>query len=577
MLKICNAQSICNYLAAPNGKVTIYNNAPGCNTPPEIAEDCDITLSCLPFGDYYFTSQSNIDNFSYDYSNCTELAGEVLIRGDNINNLNGLNDVTLVNGSLTIDGYLNNNLNLKTLEGLNNLTKVNGDLIIKFNDSLVSLQGLNSLDTVGGKLSIRSCYLLDSITSLKSLRKVGGDFFIHANNNLKSLKGLDSLKTVSGNLKIIFDTKIETLEGLGNLDSLYGLTVAQDALKNLTGLENLTSLSGNLCIGESNYGGNPYLTSLSGLENIKAIGALEIYLNDSLTDLSGLRSLKTIGGDAYIHHNERLSNLNGLELLDTVYRTLNLSYIPLTGGVSALQNIKYIGGSLYFDNSLVPDFTGFKNLNTIENELYISHCSKTIDFSGFENLTSIGGNVYIMSNSNLHQVTSLKNLNSIGGNLQITGNSSLSSLSGLDNIEPGSISNLYISVNPMLSTCEVESICLYLADPNGEVVINNNDEGCNSIEEVENACSIVHVPETKNPKAGDDVIIYPNPAGTIIHIGNSNSVQAMDVRLFNSTGQCLIHKSKIRKLNVSSLTTGLYFLQLKTSKSVVVKKVLIVR
>jgi len=53
-LASCEAQWLCDYLANPNGSINIYNNAPGCNNPIEIADSCGITLSCLPFGNYFF-------------------------------------------------------------------------------------------------------------------------------------------------------------------------------------------------------------------------------------------------------------------------------------------------------------------------------------------------------------------------------------------------------------------------------------------------------------------------------------------------------------------------------------------
>jgi len=56
--------------------------------------------------------------------------------------------------------------------------------------------------------------------------------------------------------------------------------------------------------------------------------------------------------------------------------------------------------------------------------------------------------------------------------LDIHGNPVLPSLSGLDNIEENSISDLKIHNNSLLTTCEVQSICNYLASPNGTQVSN---------------------------------------------------------------------------------------------------------
>ncbi len=44
-LSSCEAQSICDYLSAPNGEISIQDNSPGCNNVQEVADACDsITL-----------------------------------------------------------------------------------------------------------------------------------------------------------------------------------------------------------------------------------------------------------------------------------------------------------------------------------------------------------------------------------------------------------------------------------------------------------------------------------------------------------------------------------------------------
>ncbi len=107
--------------------------------------------------------------------------------------------------------------------------------------------------------------------------------------------------------------------------------------------------------------------------------------------------------------------------------------------------------------------------------------------TGLENLTSIEGNLsigvesfWVSGNHSLTSLTGLTNLVSIGGNLGISDNIVLPSLSGLDNIEARSINCITITNNNSLSTCEVQSVCDYLANPSAEVSIQENAPGCNS-------------------------------------------------------------------------------------------------
>lgn len=123
-LSDCNIQGICDYLAAPNGQVDIYQNATGCNNPPEIAQSCGITLTCLPFGNYHFSSQEEIDNYPASYSNCDYLIGYVSINGEDITHLDSLSGIDTINGTLSIC----DNQNLSNLAGLNNIKKIQGGL-----------------------------------------------------------------------------------------------------------------------------------------------------------------------------------------------------------------------------------------------------------------------------------------------------------------------------------------------------------------------------------------------------------------------------------------------------------------
>jgi hypothetical protein len=58
-----------------------------------------ISQSCLPEG-ITFNMQAQIDNFQVNYPNCTIIEGDVLIEGNDITNLDGLDVITAVYGNL---------------------------------------------------------------------------------------------------------------------------------------------------------------------------------------------------------------------------------------------------------------------------------------------------------------------------------------------------------------------------------------------------------------------------------------------------------------------------------------------
>jgi hypothetical protein len=158
-------QSICDYLASPNGIVDILNNANGCNNPPEIANNCGVTLPCLPYGNYYFFTQSDIDNFQINYPGCTGLEGLVKITGNDITNINGLGIVSIIKGDVDIS----DNPLLTNLTGLENVTSIGEYLYIEYNNALTSLTGLESLTSIGGYLDISYNNALTSLTGLDNI------------------------------------------------------------------------------------------------------------------------------------------------------------------------------------------------------------------------------------------------------------------------------------------------------------------------------------------------------------------------------------------------------------------------
>jgi hypothetical protein len=258
-LSDCEIQNICGYIADPGGSINIYSNAPGCDNPHEIADNCGITLSCLPFGNYYFLTQADIDGFPSSYSNCNNLAGYIWINGENITGLDSLSGIDTINGNLFICG----NTNLSSLTGLNNLKAIQSDLMIGYWE-------------YGGNPG------LTNLTGLNNLASVGDGILILGNHGLLNLTGLDSLKTIGGGFQISDNERLINLEGIENLHSAGSLDVGgNDSIINLDGLQGLINLSGNISI---NY--NPMLAALDGMENIVAdlITFLRITHNDTLTE-----------------------------------------------------------------------------------------------------------------------------------------------------------------------------------------------------------------------------------------------------------------------------------------------------
>ena len=272
------------------------------------------------------------------------------------------------------------------------------------------------------------------------------------------------------------------------------------------------------------------ITNLDSLHQIISIGGyLEIYDVPDLVSISGLSSLSSIETGRLAIFTSGLESLDGLENLETV-PGLNLSENPVLSGLQGLSS-----------------------------------------------LTSSAGGVYIVGNSALVNLNGLENLSYVGegGDLYITDNESLTSLSGIDNIvfNPFYVTNIWIHQNPLLSECDVASICNLIND-NGNPSIGENAQGCNSKAEVGAACETSV--EEHDPTGNFSV--FPNPASSrlTIEVNNKYSLEFC-YTLFNSNGQVVLSsciKETTKEIDINQLLSGIYIIKVWDEKAVMVRKVI---
>ncbi len=495
--------------------------------------------SCLP-GYIYWTTQAEIDSFQINNPACTEIEGNLFIKGNDITNLNGLSVLTAIDGYLEIKG----NPALTSLTGLESLNFIGGNLIIGDldygNPLLVNLSGLNNVTSVGGLIGITNNDALENLTGLDELTSIGESLGITNNDALENLTGLDHITSIGG-----------------------GINIRNNPLLiNLTGMDQLTHIDGGMTIWY-----NPILVSLSGLENISSIeGSLTIRDNETLTDLSALDNLTTIGGGLGIYNNNALSSLIGLENVTSVGGGLSINENDELINLSGLEGLTFIGGHLQIgdrftgNNPSLTSLTGLDGLTYIEGVLSVSGCVALTNLAGLENLDSIGTNLWIALNPNLASLTALTGLTSIGGEIAIDSNLALTSLLGLENIAAGSISDLYIYYNPLLAECEVQSICDYLAGTPGYVSIMNNASGCNDQTEVEEACESAGIPDLS---LAGTISVFPNPAQSVITIAIPPGSEMDEIFIYNRLGQKIIHQDKAgNTVDVESLLPGMYVVEM---------------
>jgi len=407
-------------------------------------------------------------------------------------------------------------------------TEITGDVIIEGAD-IATLAGISIITSINGSLIIRNCPLLTNTAGLLNLTTIGGNFeFI--NNDIKlNLFGFGALTNIGADLIIQDNNALTTLKGgtippftfpgLQNVTDIGGdiLIDLNSALLDLNGLADLVSFNGDIIISE-----NAILNNIEGLDGISnIIKSIQIAENNALASLMGLQNITALTGSLRLENNDLLTDCDGLDGLNS------------------------IGDLIVFYNPALISFEGLSNLEINEGILSIQGNTNLQNFNGLNNLTEVGSFI-IYNNPSLEEITDLLDLTTIDGGIYFDENNALTSLEGINNIDHTGITELTLTSNSQLRTCDVESICSFL-DAGGPAFIDGNANGCATLEEAEDSCSPPKCPQLITPMDGDtDVSPFTeliwhsedNPNGYILSIGTSpygnELLDNEDIQLTNS-------------------------------------------
>lgn len=585
-----------------------------------------------PYNDIKLYSQESVDNFQINYPNCTELQGGLEINSGvaNITNLDGLSVIRSIAGDLEImfcetlsdiSGLggvesIGGSFELfrcdvlDDLSGMSGLAHIGGKLRLGMCDNMVNLTGVENLTYIGDGLYINNNEKLENLSGLGGLNKITGNMVIEENNSLISLIGIENLHTVEGSVFFNHSDALASFEGLNGLTNIEGgLSVGGiNSIKNFEGFDNLTSIGGTLGVSANdslmNLSGlesliivhqvqlgsfyhpwGDFFTSLNGLNNLEiATQGFNIEGNTGLVDLSGLDKLHTIGGYGFkIRYDSALINLSGIESLKTINgwtvieRTTNL--LDFTG----LDSLSFIGATFLVEhNRSLQSMSGLSSLRSIDEELVIRSNDVLTSLNGLEELDSIfeglniGGLTYDAGgNPSLTDLNGLESLDFVAGEIQISNNTMLANIEGIGFINPAAISNLIINNNPLLSHCDINSFCDYLLDYTGMADISANNSGCQNRGEVETACEDQDVDEHHK---NNGFMIFPVPASSQFTL-KSDAIPLPNTKLavFNAIGRKVLEQP-IREtetpINISSLKSGIYTVQVKSESNVIVFKLI---
>lgn len=362
---------------------------------------------------------------------------------------------------------------------------------------------------------------------------------------------------------------IISLAGFQNITSSNGLSIYDcDNLLSLYGFSNLDSVYGSVRIYE-----NVLLNNIDALNGIQYV-SVSLYLANlsSLEEIAGFSELEHVGGRFMIENNDTLNSINGFDNLTNISEYFYIRRNPNLSNVIGFSNLDRIGRWDFWENASLDEVIGFEQLEYIEDFMWFDDNLVLTSIPEFISLDSINGRLMIDNNPQLTDLSGLENLSYINGDLQIINNDNLESLVGLNAIGIDSISELIIKDNDLLFNCAIESVCNFINLDSSITDITINAEGCNTEEEVEISCIGLGIEEVDSMKFS----VYPNPTSTFFTIEIEGERQIDALRMYSQLGKLVLEeKNGNNSIDVSEMTCGIYFVEIRSGESITRQKIII--
>ncbi|SEP63146.1 T9SS type A sorting domain-containing protein [Neolewinella agarilytica] len=451
---------------------------------------CTSGRAQCPAGNVVLETDAEVAAFFATYPDCTEFNGDLNIQ-NNVTDLIPFKDVVYVAGDLTI-----RSTPIDNLEGLAQLQVVDGSF------------GLSDLD-----------FTSDLASVALSLETVGNQFLIRNHPGLKTINVLDNVES-AGSLVISDNPNLENLDGLANVAVSTALTIADNAVLSDCAASGIcaaiTAPVASLTIsGNTGNCANFFEAQAACLGNPDCPTNLTLTTNQEIADfVAAYPNCVNLPGDLLVE-----DDANNLQALDLVTVGGNAIYRD----ISSLQNIDgfglvSVGGDLLFQRLHNLESTmanGFLPLETVGGKLVLASLTG-VNFVPFNSVTSLGG-ISISFTSEVYDLSAMAGAE-LNGSISITGCSTIETLDFLSPFDKeGNVFNtLLILNNPLLedisevddivivgpfinfqgntnlSECSISSICTAILDPAILLPLNaftNNATGCNSEAEIKAECA----------------------------------------------------------------------------------------
>lgn len=393
----------------------------------------------------------------------------VIVDNDMLESLDGFNPVSLFSLFIADNEML---INLNGLETLVSGDAAFNELFVSISDNplLEDISGLSNIeDTVETNFVLTGNSALSSCAVDSVCNAIASEFPITFENNAPGCNTIEEVDMVCRpcDFPVILTSQEEvnsfpTVYADCPSELLFGLTISGDDIVDLSPLSVITSIQNGLFISD-----NLILESLSGFDTSLNVDQIGISNNGALQSLEGLEDLSSFFS-LTISSNNSLTSLNGFPNIDFLDGELHISDNPLLEDISGMGSLTTIFDLTIVNNDSLESLAALSNLQSVLMTFNISDCDALTNLEGLQNVVSQGtSDVFLI----------------------VENNSNLQDISHLNNLLPESVVEAFITNNPALTACSSVFLCNYLS-ADGVATIENNAEGCNSIEEAIDSCDM---------------------------------------------------------------------------------------
>ncbi len=432
-----------------------------------------------------------------------------------------------------------NNSFLKNLYGLESLT-YSGPIYIDKNVVLKEIVAIYQTDFTAFYLGhcpeISLVYGFNTPTILN-------DIIIEENVALKTIDAFHNVEEITGDYRIRFCNELESVFTGTKLKIVKnGLQFAAlSKLQIFPTFENLIQVNNYLTLAS--------LTSLrqcNSFNNLRSVYALHIYNANSLETLPEFPKLTLISKTLDLGDNNKIRYIDGFNALDSVQGSLRIFSSDSLISVNGFKNLRFIGSQFSVGNlRSLKEINGFGQLNYVEYGVHFSNLWLVTELNAFSKLRC--------TNS-----------------LTIHINKNLKNISFVYNLDISMLKELSIGGNDSLSYCNYEPICKYLDQNMGKYDIRLNNSGCNSAEEILEACRTVGADDLPEK----DLTIYPNPTNNHFYIESDAELGSDDLEIWTMTGSKVPFSRVGDAIYPHSLDSGILIVKIKISGQTLVKKII---